>query len=63
MLERDERQVTNKFTFRLTDDMRAEIEKVYMTLSEDGLDMDDSKVIRYLIKKGIEKLKLEGKLK
>lgn len=55
--------MTEKITFRLDSDLGQELLKIYQSLEETGLDLDQSKVIRYVLKKGIEKLKLEGKIK
>lgn len=55
--------MNERITFRLNDEMRDVINQIHIVMGQDGLDLDDSKVIRFLINKGIEKLKLEGKLK
>lgn len=55
--------MNERITFRLNEEMRDVINQIHVEMGKDGLDLDDSKVIRFLINKGIEKLKLEGKLK
>jgi antitoxin component of RelBE/YafQ-DinJ toxin-antitoxin module len=55
--------MTEKVTFRISEDLKGDLEKVYDSLTTDGLDLDMSKVIRYLIAQGLEKLRYDGKLK
>lgn len=52
-----------KITFRIDEVLREDLYAVYEYFQREGLELDNSKVIRYLLTKGIEKMKLEGKLK
>lgn len=52
-----------RITFRVTNEMQEELDLVLQYLSREGLDLDESKLVRFLINKGLEKLKLEGVLK
>lgn len=53
----------NRITVRLTDEMIEDVQKVVDYLTDEMLDTDNSKVMRFLINKGLEKLRLEGKIK
>lgn len=53
----------NRITVRLTDELIEDVQKVVDFLEEESIDTDNSKVMRFLINKGLEKLKLEGKIK
>lgn len=55
--------MTEKITFRLDSELGQELVKIIVALQNNGLDFDQSKVIRYVLRKGIEKLKLEGMIK
>lgn len=55
--------VSEKITFRLSEELSTQLEEVCEYMDNQGIEMEKSKVIRYLITKGIEKLYLEGKLK
>jgi len=52
-----------RITVRLPEDMHKDIQAVVDYLEDNSIDTDNSKVIRFLINKGLEKLKLEGKIK
>lgn len=53
----------NRITVRLPEDMKEDVQKVVDYLTEENIDTDNSKVMRYLINKGLEKLRLENKIK
>lgn len=56
-------EMTEKVTFRLPEEMTKEFEKVYEYMRQEGIELDNSKLIRFLITKGLEKLRLESKIK
>lgn len=55
--------VVEKITFRITEDLKKDLDKVKEYLASEGMEFDGSKLVRYLMNKGIEKLQLEGKIK
>lgn len=55
--------MTERKTFRIDEEMQKEFDKVLVSFNKDGLDLDESKLIRFLINKGLEKLRLEGRIK
>jgi hypothetical protein len=52
-----------RITIRLTDEMQRDVNLVAGYFEESGIDTDNSKLMRYLITKGLEKIRLEGKIK
>ena len=55
--------MVKRITFRVSDEQQEQINSVLQALNAMGIELDESKLIRYLINKGLEKLKLEGVIK
>jgi predicted DNA binding CopG/RHH family protein len=52
-----------RITIRLNDELMEEVQKVVDYMNEESIDTDNSKLVRFILHKGLEKLKLEGKIK
>lgn len=61
--QKDVEKLVKRITFRLTKEQQEELLKVMESLNEIGLDLDESKLVRYVLNKGLEKLRLEGLIK
>jgi antitoxin component of RelBE/YafQ-DinJ toxin-antitoxin module len=55
--------MNEKITFRINEELKKDLFAVNEVLREEGLDLDASKIIRYLINQGLDKLRYDGKLK